>query len=119
MRRETTTHPSRGRPFVVWPGTTLGWWALALAIPATAWIVLGQWMQDALRDRACPGRFCTGGREYVALALLLGGSACLCGLIALAGRGERSILVWLATIATTLFAAFWLVFAASEVLFPH
>ena len=47
----------------------------------------------------------TGGREYVAVALLLGVPACILGLVALVRRGERSLLVWLTVVPAAIFTA--------------
>ena len=91
-----------------------------LAALAVAWVIAGQRIQDALNPRACPDSvLCTGGREYVALALVLGVPASVLGVVALIRRGERSILVFLTVVPAVLFTAFWLLFAAGELLSPH
>jgi len=111
---------SRPGGFISWPGTILGWWSVAVAMLAILWVVFGRLLQSTIRDDMCPGRHCTGdGRAYVALALLLGAPACACGFIALVRRRERSFLVWLTVVPAALFTAFWLLFAAGEVLSPH
>jgi hypothetical protein len=112
-----------GRPphrFTLLPRSALGWWSVALAVLTVAWVIAGQPLQHALNPRACPGGvLCTGGREYVALALLLGAPASVLGLVALVRYGERSLLVWLTVVPTVLFTAFWLLFAAGELLSPY
>jgi hypothetical protein len=94
----------------------MGWCSAALAAPAIAWVIFGQRLQSAIRDDVCPGRFCTGGREYVAVALLLGAPACATGLVALTRRRERSFLIVLTVAPAVLFTAFWLFFAIGELL---
>jgi len=89
------------------------------ATVAVAWVIFGRQLQDAIREDVCPGRFCTGGREYVATALLFGVPACIFGLVALTRRGERSLLVWLTVAPAAIFTVFWALFAAGELLFPH
>jgi len=102
------------------PKTPLGWWSVVLAALAVAWVIAGQRIQDALNPRACPDSvLCTGGREYVALALVLGVPASVLGVVALIRRGERSVLVFLTVVPALLFTAFWLLFAAGELLSPH
>jgi hypothetical protein len=104
---------------LAWPGTTLGWWAVVCGAFEIAWVIFGRQLQGAIREDVCPGRFCTGGREYVAGALLLGLPACVLGVVALTRRGERSLLVWLAVVPAVTFTVFWVLFAAGELLFPH
>ena len=106
--------------FKLLPGSSPGWWSVVLATLAVAWVLAGRSIQHALNPRACPdGVLCTGGREYVAVALLLGAPACFLGLVALIGRKDRAFLVWLTVVPAALLTAFWLIFAAGELLAPH
>ena len=106
--------------FTLLPRTSLGWWSVALSALAIVWVIVGRPIQQALKPRACPGGvLCTDGRHYVALALLLGLTASVLGFVALIRCGERSLLLWLTLVPAALFTAFWLVFAAAELLFPH
>ena len=102
------------------PRSSIGWWSVALAVLAIVWVIVGRPIQQALKPRACPGGvLCTDGRHYVALALLLGLTASVLGLVALIRRGERSLLLWLTLVPAVLFTAFWTLFAAGELLSPH
>ena len=111
-------HPDPNpRPrFWALPRAAIGWAAAAAGIFFATVAVIAPGLQSWL-SKSTYGRL-GGGQETVATLVVLGLAASVVAIIALR-RHERSILVWLAAVPAMLMTAFWVLFAAGELLIGH
>ena len=102
----------RKRPFLSWPSTRLGWWAVGLAVTFVVMFITNNAVLIPFAQ-LIPWRLLR--ISYGMFMMMVGFTSGIVGLVAVIRRHERSWLVW-CTILPTLFV---LLFVLGEFLFPH